>query len=404
MEIMFVSVILPLKFRGEIGYTVPAGLSGRIKTGSRVKVEFGKKIYSGVVEKVESHPQITELVYTADDPFAEQHPQSFKNQTSGERIFSGNTAKSVRLKEILTVEDLPAVGENEIRLWHKIAEYYMCTVGEVFKAAYPDRVIRQESVKARKTAEQFFEAIGKQSIDEIREIRPEAEAESGAESKAGLESEPVSGMEMKRRPEPGQEVGDEPAERSKTAREPVLSTAQQEAFEQIGKAFRESGKPVLLQGVTGSGKTEIYIRLSIEQLRRGQNVLYMVPEIAVSKQLQLRLKKVFGERLLTFHSKQTLAEKSRIHKILSGQQEKAEGSHDAVIVLGTRSALFLPYKKLGLIVVDEEHDSSYKQTEPAPRYHASGDSAKSVWKKNITAPGSRKWKSSIRCGRTKAGR
>ena len=370
LEIMFVSVILPLKFRGEIGYTVPAGLSGRIKTGSRVKVEFGKKIYSGVVEKVESHPQITELVYTADDPFAEQHPQSFKNQTSGERIFSGNTAKSVRLKEILTVEDLPAVGENEIRLWHKIAEYYMCTVGEVFKAAYPDRVIRQESVKARKTAEQFFEAIGKQSIDEIREIRPEAEAESGAESKAGLESEPVSGMEMKRRPEPGQEVGDEPAERSKTAREPVLSTAQQEAFEQIGKAFRESGKPVLLQGVTGSGKTEIYIRLSIEQLRRGQNVLYMVPEIAVSKQLQLRLKKVFGERLLTFHSKQTLAEKSRIHKILSGQQEKAEGSHDAVIVLGTRSALFLPYKKLGLIVVDEEHDSSYKQTEPAPRYHA----------------------------------
>ena len=400
LEIMFVSVILPLKFRGEISYTVPAGLSGRIKTGSRVKVEFGRKIYSGVVEKVESHSQITELAHTADDTFAKQSPQSFKNQTSGEQIFSGNTAKSVRLKEILAVEDLPAVGENEIRLWHKIAEYYMCTVGEVFKAAYPDRVIRQESVKARKTAEQFFEAIGKQSLDEKWEILPETESESksepeptsGTETRPKPESEsipeltsgmgtrlkpesepipePTSGTRTKLKPEPGQEVGDEPAERNKTAWEPVLSTAQQEAFEQIGKSFRESGKPVLLQGVTGSGKTEIYIRLALEQLRRGQNVLYMVPEIAVSKQLQLRLKKVFGERLLTFHSKQTLAEKSRIHKILSGQQEKAEGSNDAVIVLGTRSALFLPYKKLGLIVVDEEHDSSYKQTEPAPRYHA----------------------------------
>ena len=126
-----------------------------------------------------------------------------------------------------------------------------------------------------------------------------------------------------------------------------------------------------MRGVTGSGKTEIYITLAAEQLRQGKSVLYMVPEIAISKQLQQRLKGFFGERLLTYHSKQTVAEKARIHKVLqynSAQPQQAANS--AVVVLGTRSSLFLPYSNLGLVIVDEEHDSSYKQTEPAPRYQA----------------------------------
>lgn len=156
----------------------------------------------------------------------------------------------------------------------------------------------------------------------------------------------------------------------------ILSISQQKALQQIKENLH---KPVLLRGVTGSGKTEIYITLTMEQLRRGKSVLYMVPEIAISKQLQSRLKRVFGERLLTFHSKQTAAEKARIHRILQYNAaslqidlhgEAPHTPNSAVVVLGTRSSLFLPLSNLGLVIVDEEHDSSYKQTEPAPRYQA----------------------------------
>jgi primosomal protein N'' len=142
-----------------------------------------------------------------------------------------------------------------------------------------------------------------------------------------------------------------------------LSGKQQEVYEKI----KRETKPTLLKGVTGSGKTEIYINFAIEELKNGKNVLFMVPEIAISKQLQNRLKKVFGERLLTFHSKQTITEKERINKILHLTDC---AKNKAVVVLGTRSALFLPYNNIGLIIIDEEHDSSYKQSEPAPRYHA----------------------------------
>ena len=184
---------------------------------------------------------------------------------------------------------------------------------------------------------------------------------------------------------------------------PQLSGVQQTAFDEIKGSFASApGKPVLLRGVTGSGKTEIYISLALECLRQGKSVLYMVPEIAISKQLQSRLKKVFGERLLTFHSKQTAAEKARIHKILqynaahsngtpaastalsqasepvtanktankTAEQTSHPTTNSATIILGTRSSLFLPFTNLGLVIVDEEHDSSYKQTEPAPRYQA----------------------------------
>ena len=150
---------------------------------------------------------------------------------------------------------------------------------------------------------------------------------------------------------------------------------QEQAIGKLLKSLDAGNRHQCLLGVTGSGKTEIYITLALEQLRQGKNVLYMVPEIAISKQLQGRLKKVFGERLLTFHSKQTAAEKARIHKILvhnatHGRMESGEQANSAVVVLGTRSSLFLPYSNMGMVIVDEEHDSSYKQTEPAPRYQA----------------------------------
>lgn len=273
----YAAVILPLKYGDGITYIIPKIYD--VKIGSRVKVDLSGKIYGGVVCNILQENQIEQ---------------------------------NIEYKPILEVENLPLVTSTELDFWKKIAQYYMCSIGEVFKAAYPALTIKQESVKHRKTAEDFLQEIKKENLESAIE----------------------------------------------------LSKAQETAYDKIKNFFEQGNKPVLLKGVTGSGKTEIYINLALEQIRQGKNVLYMVPEIAISKQLQSRLKKVFGERLLTFHSKQTAAEKSRIHNILQLKDPAA-----AAVVLGTRSALFLPYNNLGLIIVDEEHDSSYKQTEPAPRYH-----------------------------------
>ena len=299
----YASVILPVKYSGEISYFLPKTFDAKV--GQRVKVDFAGKIYSGVIKNFLSSSEIP--THTPD-------------------------GKEIQYKPILAIEEAPAILPTEIALWERVARYYMCTTGEVYKAAYPAMQVKQESVKPRKRVEHFLEAVAKDS---------------------------------------------------KNANIPVLSGAQQTAFNKIKESHEASpGKPVLLRGITGSGKTEIYITMALEQLRQGKNVLYMVPEIAISKQLQDRLQKVFGERLLTFHSKQTAAEKARIHKILQynaqqqeqpaaeQQQQVQPAINSATIVLGTRSSLFLPFSNLGLVIVDEEHDSSYKQTEPSPRYQA----------------------------------
>ena len=286
---IYISVILPLKYRGEATYVVPNGMAQNVVVGSRVKVDFAGKLYSAVVKSISRSNGISGIVY----------------------------------KDIIAVEPLEPVGGEEMALWQQVADYYLCSVGEVFKAAYPALSIKQEQVKSRKSAASFFESIAQEGF--------------------GYES-------------------------------PHLSPKQAEALESIKKHFSASKgnnsdiapKPVLLHGVTGSGKTEIYITLAIEQLKQGRSVLYMAPEIAITKQLQMRLKKLFGGRLLVYHSKQSAVEKKLIREILSRSDEAGE----PVVVLGTRSALFLPYRNLGLVVVDEEHDSSYKQTEPAPRYQA----------------------------------
>lgn len=138
-----------------------------------------------------------------------------------------------------------------------------------------------------------------------------------------------------------------------------LSAAQNDAYSAVKSAFQEH-LPVLLNGITGSGKTEIYVKLALETMRQGKNVLYMIPEIAVSRQLEERLRRIFGAYLFTFHSKVTAAKREDV------ASEIRSGNY---IVLGTRSSIFLPHHDLELIIVDEEHDTSYKQDAPAPRYN-----------------------------------
>ena len=164
----------------------------------------------------------------------------------------------------------------------------------------------------------------------------------------------------------------------------ALSKTQQEAYEKTKEGFKEN-KPVVLHGVTGSGKTEIYIQLIKDTLKEGKEVLFLIPEIALTTQLITRLRAVFGELVGVYHSRFSENERVEIwnnilketqdvgyktQELINNDQEFGNQKHRYKIILGARSCLFLPFNNLGLIIVDEEHDSSFKQHDPSPRYHA----------------------------------
>ncbi|PID89107.1 MAG: hypothetical protein CSB01_03760 [Bacteroidia bacterium] len=151
----------------------------------------------------------------------------------------------------------------------------------------------------------------------------------------------------------------------KTEELKTLNQYQQKAFNEIKQQFQEKNT-VLLHGVTSSGKTEIYIHLIAEQIAKGKQVLYLLPEIALTTQIINRLKRVFGNKVGVYHSKCSDAERVEIYNNI--QQSNAEKSYQ--VILGVRSSVFLPFSNLGLIIVDEEHENTYKQFDPAPRYNA----------------------------------
>ena len=303
---VYIAVILPLKLEWDPCYQLPDGMEVRV--GSRVRVEFAHKEYIGVVGGMDVTPQ-----------------------TSAERI-----------RPILCVETgLPDISPDEIRFWRAVAEYYLCSVGEVYKAACPALKLDREEAGVRmrerleSQLEKLREKAGKARKDETREKYLKA-----AEAvQARLDGKTVETMVSEA--------------------EITLSSAQEKAAEGIRKAF-EAGKTALLHGVTGSGKTEVYLRFAQETLRKGRSVLYLVPEIALSRQLEERIAAVFPD-ILVFHSGETAARRTDV-----SDRVRQGGPY---LVLGTRSALFLPHRDLGLVIVDEEHDTSYKQDAPAPRYN-----------------------------------
>ncbi len=354
-EVTYVSVILPIKFREEIIYIIPekslsetnATASGanneseeqasQLRIGSRVKVTFANKVYTAVV-------------------------RSFVTP-------SGNL-KQIEYREFDSLLPLSPVAPEQIKLWEEIADYYMCTIGEVYKAAYPLNATIQESIKGRKRPEDYFQELARQEENERREKQVYDNGEKNRQLTHSVKS--MSYFNLPELSEYQRKACDEILKNFRTSCEAGSSKKKESTESSREDKF---SKPVLLQGVTGSGKTEVYVTLAAQVLEQGKNVLYMVPEIAISKQLNSRLKKHFGERLLVFHSKQTSAEKAFIHKVISAAPDSKKGVNGerlskGIIVLGTRSSLLLPFNNLGLIIVDEEHDISYKQTEPAPRYNA----------------------------------
>ena len=361
---LFVSVILPVKFKEEVLYLLPdsflhynsptaatenAAGGCTVAPGTRVRVHFGKREMIGVV-------------------------RGFRYADRGE-VPLERLGKPLEYKEIDGVVELPAIKREQLEFWQVLADYYLCTVGEVYKAAYPALAVRQESVKSRKSPELFLERISfsPQGISQHADGHPEQQHAGGHPElhRADECPEPhhAEGYPEQQcadgHPEQHRADGHSAPLGTEPQLLPRLSQRQQGAFDEIRAHFGSGKRPVLLHGATGSGKTEIYVKLAQEVLAKGKNVLFMVPEIALSKELESRLKGYFGERLLLFHSKVTAAQKHFVHSVVL-----QAGGNSPVVVLGTRSSLFLPFAQLGLVIVDEEHDPSYKQSDPAPRYNA----------------------------------
>lgn len=230
------------------------------------------------------------------------------------RSVHNQAPQGVEAKAIIsTLDEHPVVNEQQFTFWQWIASYYMCPLGDVMKAGLPG-AMKPTDEKALKATE-----------------KPRAQKATKQQ-----EFETIA-------PQP-------------------LSPAQQTAMDEVMESF-QTKNVTLLHGVTSSGKTEIYIHLIDQCLRQGKQVLYLLPEIALTTQITDRLRRFFGERMGVYHSKFTDAQRLAIYK-------RQASDNPYPLILGVRSSIFLPFQQLGLVIVDEEHEQSYKQQEPAPRYHA----------------------------------
>ena len=416
----FVDVILPLPLPKPFTYNINEEEAHFLQVGMRVAVPFGKaKVYTGLVDKVhENKPtyDTKDIAYILDET--------------------------------------PIITSTQLAHWQWIADFYMCSLGEVLKAALPaafliesETVIeiaeknidmalltddewqvyealqyktslkgsevgkiipKKKSLKlikslvekgAVRVSEKMFEKYVPKLIKYVR-LAPQYQTETGLKEAFALlekavkqkqllmayfnhfnrdksplksdkliEDAKVSVGVLKAVVEKGvleeyylQKDRVSFAENT-TDDKNVLSEAQREAFADIKKEF-EDKNTVLLQGVTASGKTEIYIELIDEYLKKGKQVLYLLPEIGITIHLINRLKKRFGKQLSVYHSRYTTNERVEVWNNVLANNEKAQ------LVVGVRSSVYLPFRELGLVIVDEEHDSSYRQFDPAPRLQA----------------------------------
>ena len=360
---MFVDVILPLPLDGVFTYSVPASMEGQVQRGFRVLVPLGRnKTYVGVISDIHN-----------------KAPEGYQT------------------KDILQVLDVsPILLDSQLKLWQWIADYYMSPLGEVYKAALPSGLKAEDGFRpktelyirltdkfkneqALHVALNMLQRAGKQLTafvdylalshwdslsgqtcqEPIVEITRDELINSSHASLQTLNALVKRGLLETYELEVGRlnHGGDPHLENIKP-----LSSAQQDAYNQIQFSFLKKNV-TLLHGVTSSGKTEIYIHLIRQALEQKKQVLYLLPEIALTVQIMQRLQHVFGNRLGIYHSKYSDAERVEIW-------QKQLSRHPYDVILGARSAVLLPFQHLGLVIIDEEHETSYKQQDPAPRYHA----------------------------------
>ncbi|WP_299117844.1 primosomal protein N' [uncultured Winogradskyella sp.] len=418
----FVDVILPIPLQKAFTYHITEAEAGFLKPGMRVAVPFGKsKIYTALVYKIHNNP-----------------PTAYDAKT---------------IHQIL--DEKPLVTNTQLEHWQWISSYYMCSLGEVMRAAMPNAFILESETIISKVEDTevkdselkddeflIYEALMHQSSLKIQDIvsildrkrvlpiintlvergvvqlqeeiyqkytpkliryvrlHPNHKTEEKLQgllellSRAKKQREVVLSLfqmeAMSNQPIKVSELATQSGASSAIIKalidknileeyhiqtdrvtfkgearthEKLLNEHQQKALDEINLSFEEKSV-VLLHGVTSSGKTEIYIKLIEAQLKQQKQVLYLLPEIALTTQLVSRLQDYFGEKVAVFHSRYSGNERVEAWNNILNNTEKAQ------IIIGARSALLLPFKDLGLIIVDEEHEQSFKQFDPAPRYHA----------------------------------
>ena len=342
-----VDIILPLAIADVYTYLIPEAMPYP-QIGMRVLVPLGKKHIIGIVY----------------------------------RKHEGEIPENIRIREILqTIDDQAIVTTEQLRLWEWLAQYYMCSMGEVLAAALPSEIIDDNycaattqiitlspaylAAEAQKELLQSLHRAKKQQ-QLVTDFLRLAGSGQRVERRVLLEATGVSGAVLRTLIDRGvfceeaQAISRLRQYTGQTQEAHALDTQQTQAIKAIHAAWKEKNV-TLLHGVTSSGKTEVYIHLIEEAIRQGKQVLYLVPEIALTTQLTDRLQAVFGKALVVYHSRFSNAERVEIYR---------EVMRGGKVILGARSAIFLPFKDLGLIIVDEEHEPSYKQQDPAPRYHA----------------------------------
>lgn len=422
----FADVILPLPLADQYTYKIPSDLEKSVVRGCRVIVHFGKKrFYTAIVSEVYDTPPKT----------------------------------NSEIKEIFAVLDAtPILRRPQLRFWQWMANYYLCRLGDVYKAALPSglKIESETSVtrnpdfetdvplkpneqavlyafakekekltlsdlekktglrnivpivaslmakgavevneelkrgyvpktetyvrlaseyKQEEKMQEAFDSVRRAKkqeqllvcfLDLSHALNPVLEQEISKKElleKSGQSASVLEGLLKRGVLETYEKEVSRLQMRVCRLQEPnPLSDAQKEALWKIQDTFREKNI-CLLHGVTSSGKTEIYIHLIRQVLDAGRQVLYMLPEIAITTQITERLGKLFGEQLLVYHSKFSDNERVEVWNRLLH-------AHSPMLILGVRSSLFLPFSDLGLIIVDEEHETSYKQQDPSPRYNA----------------------------------
>ena len=359
----YADVILPLPLEGFFTYQLPDSIQTEELVGCRVVVPFGKsKTYVGLVARLHDN-----------------EPQ-------------GYSVKPLTMR----LDQRPVVGEMQMRLWQWIAKYYIAAMGDIYKAALPSGMKSEDGYKpsmetyvdlapafrseasmhialnmlkrANKQLDAFtcflqmshWDSIeGETAKEQTVEIARDELLNASAQTLTTVNSLIKRGLLTTYEKEVGRlNDGGEPH----PERIQPLSEAQRTAYSEILRQMTMKNV-VLLHGVTSSGKTEIYIHLIQQEIDHGRQVLYLLPEIALTVQIMTRLKKVFGRRLGIYHSKYSDAERVEIW-----QKQLSDSPYE--VILGARSAVMLPFKRLGLVIIDEEHETSYKQQDPAPRYHA----------------------------------
>lgn len=366
MQSSFADIILPLALKGRLTYSIPEEMQEIVRRGTRVQVQLkDRKIYTGVVARV--HNDVPDI-------------------------------KDIRPVMKAYGSD-PVINDRQLDFWNWIAAYYMCTEGEVMKAAVPAALFPEGETNVpvveryRPKKETFVELARRFSDMELNEILDslrkaprqsdiltaylyltgytadseiKALRKSYVLKKSGSAPSHINPLVKKGIfKQLSLEVGRLRYPENKTEQIRDLSNIQAVTYDSIRRIYKEKDI-ALLHGVTSSGKTEIYIHLIDEQLKKGKQVLYLLPEIALTTQLIIRLQKHFGNITGIYHSRFNDQERAEIWKKVAAD-DPGSGYR---LVLGARSSIFLPFSNLGLVIVDEEHDISYKQHDPSPRYQA----------------------------------